>query len=167
MSTSTKATLVTQLRALIAGTQKHTPNGNLTFDGTTYAATALVALLQKLIDAFSATDAAKASYQVALNTQSDAKTQVHPVVLSYAQYLRSSYGNAPDTLGDYGLAPRKTPKPLTAAQLAARAAKAKATRAARGTKGPKANAAITGTVTSTETSSSTPATAAAPPAKQS
>jgi len=166
MSDTPKATLVTQLRALIAGTQKHTPNGNLTFDGTTYAATALVALLQKLIDDFTATDAAKASYQVALNTQSETKTQVHPVVLSYAQYLRSSYGNAPDTLGDYGLAPRKVPKPLTAAQLAARAAKAKATRAARGTKGPKAKAAIKGTVPTTETST-TPAPAAAPPAKQS
>lgn len=163
MSTNTSKTkTVTRLRALIQGTQKHSPNGNLTFGGATYAATALVQLLQKLIDAFAAVDAAKASSKVALTAQTGARTEVQPVALAYEQYLRALYGNAPDTLLDYGIAPRKKAAPLTTEQLAARKAKAEATREARGTKGPKAKKAIKGTVPEAATSPVPVAPQAAP-----
>jgi hypothetical protein len=157
MSKRTKVTVVSQLQALIAGTQKHTPNGSLTFGGATYTVKALVALLTKLIDAIAATEPAKASYRVALNAQDAAKTEVDPIALAYSQYLRALLGNAPETLGDYGLAPKKVPAPLSAVQLAARAAKAEATRIARGTKGPKQKAGIKGTVTAPTAGAATPA----------
>jgi hypothetical protein len=67
----TKATWEQRIRGLVAGTQKHSPNGSLTLGGATYTATALVQLLQSLADALGAVDSAKASWQDALKNATD------------------------------------------------------------------------------------------------
>lgn len=52
---------------------------------------------------------------------------VGPVIQAYQSYLESLLGNAPSTLADYGLAPRKVRAPLTVEQKAAAIAKRAAT----------------------------------------
>jgi len=156
----TKAALEQRIRGLVAGTQKHSPNGSLTFGGATYTATALVQLMQSLADALGAVDSAKASWQDALKNATDVRAKVGPVVQAYRTWLVATYGNAPSTLADYGLTPRKAPTPLTAEQKVAKAAKAEATRTARGTMGKKQKKDVKGTVPAT--APGTPSTASPP-----
>jgi hypothetical protein len=59
----TKVTLAQRVRDLIAGTQKHSPNGQLTLGGETFTAQALIQVLQNLGDALSTVDTAKASWK--------------------------------------------------------------------------------------------------------
>jgi hypothetical protein len=72
---------------------------------------------------------------------------VAPVIRDYQSYLVSLLGNAPSTLADYGLAPRKVRAPLTSEQKAAAAAKSAATRAARHTMGTVQKKGVKGNVT--------------------
>jgi hypothetical protein len=153
----TKATLEQRIRGLIAGTQKHPPTGSLTVGGGTYTATALVQLLQSLADALAAVDSAKASWQDALKNATDVKAKVGPVVQAYRSWVVVTYGNAPSTLADYGVTPRKVRAPLTAEQKVAAAAKAKATRTARNTMGKKQKKSVKGTVPATAPATSSTA----------
>jgi hypothetical protein len=145
-TTVTRATLEQRIRGLIAGTQKHSPNGSLTFDGATYTAAALVQLLQGLRDTLGATDTAKASWQDALKDESEERAKLVSVIQAYRAWLLATYGNAPSTLADYGMTPRKARTPLTAEQKVAAAAKAKATREARHTMGSKQKKGVKGTM---------------------
>jgi hypothetical protein len=158
--TPSKAGLQMRLRSLIAGTEKHYPNGSLTFDGATYTTAALVQALQSLDDATTAMDAARAKWQDAVKAQRATKAKVAPIVKGYRSYIVTLYGSASATLGDFGMVPRKAPAPRTAEQKAAAAARSKSTRAARHTMGPKQKAGIKGTAPTTA-----PAVAAATPAK--
>jgi hypothetical protein len=143
----TKANLQQRLGDLVAGTQKHFPNGSLTFGGATYTPAVLIQLFQSLDDATTGMDVAKAKWQDALKAQRGAKAKVGPVMQAYRSYLVSLFGNAVETLADFGLTPHKAPAPQTAEQKATAAAKRKATRAARHTMGTKQKAGIKGTVT--------------------
>jgi hypothetical protein len=159
----TKATWEQRIRGLVAGTQKHSPNGSLTLGGATYTATALVQLLQSLADALGAVDSAKASWQDALKNATDVRATVGPVVQVYRSWLVATYGNAPATLADYDVTPPKARTPLTVEQKVAKAAKAKATRTARNTMGTKQKKSVKGTVpTTAPTTPSTPSQPVAP-----
>jgi hypothetical protein len=158
-----KASALTGIRALIAGTQKHTPTGSLTFGGATYTSATLVQLLQSLVDAMTAHDEAEASAKDLLAALRDVDAKVHPVLGAYKKYLVATYGNATQTLADYGLKPAKAPAPRTVEQKAASAAQLRATRKARGTTSKKQKASIKGVVTPAP---ETPAAAPSPtPAK--
>jgi len=63
--------------------------------------------------------------------------------------VKVTFGNQPDALADFGLAPPKARAPMTAEQKAVAAAKRKATRVARGTLGKKQKKAVKGAVTAT------------------
>src|SRR5579863_9288531 len=104
MSNNVKSKVSVQQRVgtLIAGTQKHSPTGQLTFGGATYDATALVQLLQNLGNAITASDVAKAKWNDALKSKQDEQAKVGPVIQAYQSYLVSLLGNAPSTLADYG-----------------------------------------------------------------
>jgi hypothetical protein len=143
----TKASLQQRVSSLIAGTQKHTPTGPLTFGGATYDATSLVQTLQSLNNAIVASDAAKAKWNDALKITQDEHAKVDPIIGSYQSYLVSLLGNAPSTLADYGLAPRKVRTPLTSEEKAAAAAKGAATRVARHTMGTVQKKGVKGNVT--------------------
>ena len=75
----TKVTLAQHVRDLIAGTQKHSPNGQLTLGGETFTAQALIQTLQSLGDALSTVDTAKASWKGALKnlTEGRRRCQAH------------------------------------------------------------------------------------------
>ena len=165
-SNQSKATLLAQVQALIAGTQKHTPNGSFTLGGVTYTATALGQLLQSLTTAIAAVAAAQASAKAAVSALNGVKAKVGPVIVAYRSLLRTTYGNDPQTLTDYGLTPHKAPAPRSSEELAAAAAKAAATRKARGTTSKKQKLAVTGNVTGVIiTPVTTPAAAPSPVAQ--
>jgi hypothetical protein len=140
-----KAKALAGVQALITGTQKHLPSGSLTIGNTTFSSPSLVQLLQSLADAMTKQDAAKTAAKDSLTELADAKNRIDPVIQGYKELLVATYGNASQTLADFGLAPRKARAPLTVEQKAAAKAKAAATRIARATKGPKAKLAIKGT----------------------
>jgi hypothetical protein len=81
------------------------------------------------------------------------------ILRAYRRFLVVTYGNATQTLADYGLSPAKARAPQSSEQKAAAAAKVRATRKARGTTSKKQKAAIKGTVTAPAV---TPATAPVP-----
>jgi len=156
---SSKATVLAQLQALVAGLQKQLPNGSFTLVSTVFTTAALVTALQGLIAALTAVDTAQAGAKAALVAWEAEAAKMGPIVLALKRTLLSMYANAPDTLAVFGLKPRKVPAPRTAAEKAATAAKAKATREARGTTGKKQKLAVTGNVTGVTI---TPVTAPAP-----
>jgi hypothetical protein len=89
---------------------------------------------------------------------------VGPVVQAYRSWVVATYGNAPSTLADYDVTPRKVPTPLTAEQQVAKAQKAAATRKARNTMGSKQKKSVKGTVpAAVPTTSSTTSQPAASP----
>jgi len=139
--------------------------GSLTVDGVTYTATALVQLLQSLADALAAVDAAKASWQNALTQRRTLQTQVFPVIRGYSSLLLAANGNAPATLADYGLTPRKAKTPLSTEAQAEANAKIAATRKARNTMGAQQKKQVKGTVPTAPTPpQAPPATTSPPPA---
>jgi len=162
-STKTKAAALAQVLALIAGTQKHFPNGSFTIGSTTYTTASLVQVLQGLANTMAALNAAQAGAKDALAAEQGAETTVGPIVRAHRRLVLAAFANATQTLADFGVAPPKVRTPLTTEQKAAAAAKAKATRLARGTTSKKQKLAVTGNVTGVTV---TPVTAptAAPPA---
>jgi hypothetical protein len=60
----TKSTLQRRARDLIAGTQKHLANETLASNGATFAAPALIQLLQQLIDVVTRSDTAKSEWRM-------------------------------------------------------------------------------------------------------
>ncbi len=157
---ASKASLQLRLRGLIAGTEKHSPNGSLTFGGASYTTAALVQEFQSLDDATTGMDAARVKWQDAVKAQRAVKAKVSPIVKAYRSYLVSLYGNSSETLADFGMTPPKAPSPRTTEQKATTAKLNKATRVARHTAGPRQKAGIKGT-----TSATAPAAAPTAPAK--
>jgi hypothetical protein len=149
------------MQALIAGTQKHFPNGSFTLGNTTYTTASLVQLLQSLADAMSALIVAHGAVKDAMAAVQGTQAKVGPVVLAYKRFVLAAFSNATQTLADFGLAPPKARVPLTSEQKMAAAAKAKATRAARGTTSKKQKLAVKGHVTGITVMPVTAPTAAA------
>jgi hypothetical protein len=160
-----KATALANVQALIAGTQKHDPNGQLTFGNATYTTASLVEVLQGLAAAYPAESAARASAKEALAALNAKKATVDPVIRAYVTYLRATYSNATAVLSDYGLQAPKARTPMSAQTRIAATEKARATRVARGTVGKKRKLAIKGDVTGvivTPITTSAPAPSASP-----
>jgi hypothetical protein len=134
------------VQSLIAGIQKHfSTTSTLSFAGQTNTQAAIIALLTAFVTAANALLAARAqtkNAQVALDLQANA---VGALVKALKAYILATFTDVA-TLADFGLAPRKAPRPLTAAELSLRAARAAATRKARGTLGKAQKAKIHGVV---------------------
>jgi hypothetical protein len=163
---STKADTLAAVTALIAGTNKHFPNGSFTLGNVTYTTQSLVTLLQSLITAINAVNAAEAAAKDALSALQVNGTNVTPVLRAYRRFVLAAFSNASQVLADFGIAPPKVRTPLTAEQKAAAVAKMRATRKARGTTSKKQKLAILGNVTGVTvtpvTAPSSPATPAQP-----
>jgi hypothetical protein len=146
-SKENKATALAAVRALIAGTQKHFPNGQFTLGNVAYTTASLVQTLQGLVDAFTALAAAHASVTDGVAALRAMETKVGPLLREYVTFLRATFSTAAAPLGDFGLQPPKAHQPLSTEKRAAATAKARATRAARGTTSKKQKLAIKGDVT--------------------
>ncbi len=163
-TSNTKAAALAHVQALIAGTTKHFPTGSFTIGSTTYTSASLVQVLQGLVSAMLARNAAETGAKDALTAEQETQTQIGPIVRAYERLVLAAFASATQTLADFGLTPPKARTPLTAQQLAARAAKAKATRTARGTTSKKKKLAVKGDVTGVVVTPITAPTAATPAA---
>jgi len=134
--------------SLSAGTAKHFPNASdqLSFDGGKHTVTEIQTNLSQIATLRTATTTAQASAKAKVAAE---RTALPPLLLfmsAYVAFLKAMFGNSPDVLADFGLAPRKAPKPLTTEQKAVAKAKRAATRKARNTQGPVAKLATVGNV---------------------
>ncbi|MDP9002077.1 MAG: hypothetical protein M3O46_18445 [Myxococcota bacterium] len=166
-SKSNKATALTRVQALIAGTQKHFPNGSFTLGNTAYTAEALIQALKSLENALVSLNTAHTSVKDAGMAFTAIQASVGPLVRDYTRFVAAAFSTAPPQLADFGLQPPKARKPLASDKRAAATAKMRATRAARGTTSKKRKLAVKGDVTGVEIKpvTSTPATSpVAPPA---
>jgi hypothetical protein len=118
----------------------------LLIGGKAFTTAQLVALFQSLIDAITASTAAKAVRVKAVANVRSLETTVLPVHRDLIDFVEASLGRDPTLLADFGEQPvaRKTP---SAADKAAAVLKREATRAARHTAGPVQKKAVKGTAT--------------------
>jgi hypothetical protein len=132
-------------QALIDGFQKHASTiPSWIIAGTSVPTATIISTLQARIAARAATAPAKATYQALVKADQDERTKSQALVSGAKQTVQAMFAGQIETLGDFGLKPRKAPTPRTPEQKAASVAKAKATRAARHTMGPVQKAQITG-----------------------
>jgi hypothetical protein len=162
-----QAAALAGVQALIAGTQKHFPNGQFTLGNTAYTTASLVQVLPPLVDAYAAVSAARLNARDAVAALRTTEAKVEPVIRDYVTFLRATFSNATAQLGDFGLQAPKARTPLPPEQRLAATVKARATRIARGTVGKKKKLTVKGevigvTVTPITTSGPTPSSGTAP-----
>jgi hypothetical protein len=159
-----KQNSVARAESLSEGTTKHFTNASqqLTIGGVVCTVTQVTTNLQEIVDLRTATTNAQASAKACVAAETAKLPPLLLFLAAYVAYVKATFGNSPTVLADFGLPPKKAPKPLTPAEKAAATAKAKATRAARGTKGPKAILAVTGNVIGVTVTPITAPVAAAP-----
>ncbi|HEX4448569.1 MAG TPA: hypothetical protein VH044_17615 [Polyangiaceae bacterium] len=139
------------VKQMIAGTQKHYPNGgaSIPVDGVSYTVTALTQLMQDFVDQRDAVESAKAATKSKVATERARAPAQLVVIRGFEQVVRGSFGNAADVLADFGLAPTKVRTPMTAEQKAVAAAKRAATRSARHTMGKNQKKDVKGAIKAT------------------
>jgi hypothetical protein len=144
-----KKNQVSRVQQLVAGTNKHFPNGSdpLSFGGVTRTVAALTQLLQSYLDTRSAVVASQATTKAKLAGERAQSPPLLAAIDEYVAFLRARFGDAPDALADFGLAPPKARVPPTAEQQAIAAAKRKATREARHTLGKNQKKGTKGAIT--------------------
>ncbi len=132
-------------QALIDGLVKHAASlVTLLVAGSTIPNPQLVTVLQARIAAIKRTATTRATYLAAVAACHAEIAETAALVSGARQYLKIAYAGQIETLGDFGLKPRKAPTPRTPEEKAAAKAKALATREARHTMGRKQKAKITG-----------------------
>ena len=92
-------------------------------------------------------DAAKAALEAKFADATAQAPALLEFMLEFVGFVRTTFGNSPDILADFGLKPKKAKRSLTTDQQAVAVAKRASTREARGTKGKRAKLAIHGDVT--------------------
>ena len=132
-------------QSLIDGFTKHAATLiTMLVGGSTVKTSDLVTVLQARIAAIKLALTTKATFMAAVAAAHAEIANTAALVSGARQALKIAFAGQIETLGDFGLKPRKAPTPLTPEQKAAAVAKAKATRAARHTAGKKQKAKITG-----------------------
>jgi hypothetical protein len=144
---TTQASALAHVQALIAGTQKHFPNGQFTLGNTAYTTATLIQAFQSLADALNAVTAAHASVKDGVAALHAMDTKVAPLIRDYTSFLRATFSTATAQLGDFGVQALKARTPMPSDKRVVAVAKAKATRTARGTTSKKQKLAVKGDVT--------------------
>jgi hypothetical protein len=142
------STLIALLQNLITGIQKNQPKGSFSIGGTKYTTPQVVSIMQSIMDALVATQAAHGTLNDAVMASEALVAKNGPFLRDLKQSLQIQAGDSASVLASYGLTPRR-PHGTTSPEVQVAAAdKARATRAARHTMGPKQKAKITGATAS-------------------
>ena len=145
-----KTTQQARALGLIAGSNKHfTGVPSVTVGGVTYALPVLLALLQSFVDLLNSVITARGPYLEALKNETAKAPALRAIVSAFRAYVVATFGNSPQVLADFGIAPRKAPLPKTAQEKVIAVEKSAATRAARHTMGKRQKAKVKGTVPAT------------------
>lgn len=159
-----KKTVTTRAGGLITGMRKRFTNGSgtITVGNETITVDAAVASLQAIVDNRAAVTTARAAAKVTVANENAKLPPLLAFMTTLVAFVRGTYGNDATALADFDLEPRKTRKPMTAAEKAVAAAKRQATREARGEVSADKRKALKGNVTAQLVVK--PANAAAPAA---
>ena len=145
-----KATALTRVQALIAGTRTHFPSASFTLGGKAYTTATLVQALETLENAIAALNAAHTSVADAGTALKEVDASVGPLVRDYRRHVLAAFSTGAQELADFGLQPPKERRPLSTEERVVATAKLRATRQARGTTSKKQKLAIKGNVTGVE-----------------
>ncbi|MGH7297701.1 MAG: hypothetical protein ACRELB_22375 [Polyangiaceae bacterium] len=139
---------VDRAEALSTGTTKHFPDptAKVAFGGGTHTIAEVNGNLGQVVTLRNEANDAEAQAQAKRAAERTALPNLLLFMAAYVAFLKATFGNSPDVLADFGLAPKKARTPLTVEQQVAAKAKRKATREARGTRGPVAKKEIVGNV---------------------
>ena len=129
-----------------AGVKKHLSDvPQLIIAGTQYAPDEAVAILEARAAGSEAAVTARVALTTAVKAAIDQRTRTKPFASSLHQMVIAMFGNRPDILADFGVAPRKEPTIKLETKVAA-VEKNLATRKARHTMGSKQRSLIHGDV---------------------
>ncbi|HEX8793167.1 MAG TPA: hypothetical protein VF765_19620 [Polyangiaceae bacterium] len=144
-----KKTVAVQADGLITGMRKRFTNGSstITVGNETITVDAAVANLQAIVDNRAAVTTARAAARVTVANENAKMPPLLAFMTALVAFVRGVCGNDATALADFDLEPRKTRKPMTAAEKAVAAAKRQATREARGEVSADKRKALTGNVT--------------------
>jgi hypothetical protein len=125
---------VSRVRQLIVGTKKHYPNAGdkVQVGGATFTVATLTKLFEDFVDQRDAVEASKAAAKAKIETERAQAPSQLAVIRAFETVVKGTFGNSADALADFGLAPPKARRPLSAEQKAVASAKRAATRKARG-----------------------------------
>ncbi|HEX3772609.1 MAG TPA: hypothetical protein VHV30_17140 [Polyangiaceae bacterium] len=138
--------VVAAAKQFIAGTAKHFAGvSQVTLSGSSYTPAEITSTLQSLVDLDAAVDAARAMTAAKVAAEAALMPSVSALITAYRAYIRAIFGDTPDALADFGLAPKTLTQVSPETRVIA-AAKGRATRAARHTMGPKQKKGIKGVV---------------------
>jgi hypothetical protein len=134
-------------QTLLAGIQGNPQSFPLlVVGGKAVTAADAIVVLQTRIDSSNRVASTRAAWQEAVKAEEDEHASTRAVVSGVRRGIQTAFDDSPETLGKYGLKPRKTATVSAHVRVAA-AAKAKATRSARHTMGSKQKQAVKGDVT--------------------
>ena len=165
MTTQIRELTPAQLQALITGLPTYCPNMTFMLASQLYTTAQVVQLLTTVQSAATSVSTTKAAWTASIVAERAVAAKDGTLARELREMVGLMFANSPTTLNALAIAPRKTPKPLSAEARVAAEAKARATRLARGTMSKKQKATITGNVTGVTvtpvTSPSAPASASA------
>jgi hypothetical protein len=146
-SSPSKVTRQARIGKIIAGIQKYFGNlPAIVLAGTSYTPAALVALLQKALDAITLSSNSKAKWIQDVQVERNQLAAISQVLRLIKAFVIAAIGDSNDSaqkLEEFGFTPRKA-RPTKVAVKAEAAVKVRATRVARGTKGSRQKAMIHG-----------------------
>ncbi len=167
MPAKVKSLSTVEYQALQTGLPRYCANTVFTIAGENYTTPQVVAFITTILNVKLAVAPAKATWLAAIAAIDAAEAENAETVKAVREVCAVMFKNAPATLSELAIQPRKSPRPLTAPERVAANAKAAATRLARGTTGKRQKAKVTGNVTGvtiTNVTSTPPATTATAPA---
>jgi hypothetical protein len=134
-------------KQLMAGTSKHFAGApSMAFGSATFTPAEVTQRLQTTVTLRAAVIDAQAAVKAKLATEDAQAPAQRGFISDLSSFVKTTFSKSPDVLADFGLAPRKANKPLTAQEQNAAVAKRAATRAARHTMGKVQKQAVTGDV---------------------
>jgi hypothetical protein len=144
---TTKLGLQASYQSLITGLSTfYQPTDTFALQGGTLTRDAVIAELQKFIDAAEATKTTRTAWLASVQTERGVEAQVHPIRAAMRGIVAARFGADATQLVQFGFNPTKRTA-RTALTKAQAVVKSKATRTARGTKGAVQKKAVKGNVT--------------------
>jgi hypothetical protein len=132
-----------ELQQMLQGWQSVIPSDSTMLSSAgSLTQAAVVGKLQEWLGAYTALDAQATAYKQARVPVQSMQAEARQYLAALKLALANALGPQSPQLEQFGLKPKKAPRPLTSQQQAVKAAKALVTRKLRGTKGPVQKASI-------------------------
>ena len=125
MTTNGKHEKAVQVANIITGTKKHLPNGNqsITIAGATMTVDQATAKMQTFVDNRDAVETAQATASAKVAAEQAQAPSLLAFIAAFVTFIRLTFGESADVLGDFDIPPPKVRTPMTAEQKAVAAAK--------------------------------------------